>query len=243
MIPKIIHYCWFGQNPLPPLALVCISSWKKYLPEYEIKEWNETNFDIGITCYTQEAYAAKKYAFVSDYARFWILYKYGGVYFDTDVEVIKSMDDILVRGSFMGCEKNGGKEMIAVAPGLGMAAIPKLEIYKEILALYENLHFVEKGILNTKTVVEYTTELLIKRGLKNISGIQSLDGLIIYPVQYFCPFNYENKDLVITEFTYSIHHYSASWITPYMRLKLRISKILGKKITSFIVKMKRKLKE
>lgn len=105
------------------------------------------------------------------------------------------------------------------------------------------MHFVEKGILNTKTVVEYTTELLIKRGLKNISGIQYLDGLIIYPVEYFCPFNYENKDLVITEFTYSIHHYSASWITPYMRLKLRISKILGKKITSFIVKMKRKLKE
>ena len=110
MIPKIIHYCWFGRNPLPELAQKCIASWKKYLPDYEIKEWNEDNFDVNIIPYTAEAYAAKKYAFVSDYARFWILYKYGGIYFDTDVEVIRPIDDIIAKGNFMGCETDARGE-------------------------------------------------------------------------------------------------------------------------------------
>ena len=104
MIPKIIHYCWFGGNPLPELAIKCIESWKKYLPDYEIKEWNESNFDINCCAYVREAYEAKKWAFVSDYARFWILYQHGGLYFDTDVELIKSIDDLIVKGAFMGCE-------------------------------------------------------------------------------------------------------------------------------------------
>jgi len=102
MIPKIIHYCWFGRNPLPASALKCIYSWRKFLPNYEIKEWNEDNFDVNIIPYTREAYEAKKYAFVSDYARFYILYHYGGLYFDTDVEIIKPMDDIVERGNFYG---------------------------------------------------------------------------------------------------------------------------------------------
>ena len=119
MIPKIIHYCWFGRNPLPELAQKCIASWRKYLPDYEIKEWNEDNFDVNMIPYTAEAYKAKKYAFVSDYARFWILYKYGGLYFDTDVEVIKPMDDIIARGPFMGCENEAGKgaTKLGVNPG------------------------------------------------------------------------------------------------------------------------------
>ena len=104
-IPKIIHYCWFGRSPLPELAKKCIASWRKYFPDYEIKEWNEDNFDVNSILYTSQAYQAKKYAFVSDYARFWILYMYGGLYFDTDVEVIRPMDDIIQRGPFMGCEK------------------------------------------------------------------------------------------------------------------------------------------
>ena len=117
MIPKIIHYCWFGRNPLPELAQKCIASWKKYLPDYEIKEWNEDNFDVNIIPYTAEAYAAKKYAFVSDYARFWILYKYGGIYFDTDVEVIRPIDDIIAKGNFMGCETDAsGSDAASVAP-------------------------------------------------------------------------------------------------------------------------------
>ena len=127
MIPKVIHYCWFGRNPLPPFAVKCIESWKKFLPGYEIKEWNEDNFDVNIIPYTQEAYEARKYAFVSDYARFYILYHHGGIYFDTDVEVIKSIDDIIERGAFMGCENEAkpGATALAVAPGLGLGCNPR----------------------------------------------------------------------------------------------------------------------
>ena len=128
MIPKIIHYCWFGRGPLPELAQKCIASWKKYLPDYEIKEWNEDNFDVNIIPYTAEAYKAKKYAFVSDYARFWILYKFGGIYFDTDVEVIRPIDDIVERGNFMGFETdpsltNDDASKASVAPGLGKLVV------------------------------------------------------------------------------------------------------------------------
>ena len=105
MIPKVIHYCWFGRNPLPESAVKCIDSWRKFMPDYEIKEWNEDNFDVNAIPYTAEAYQMKKYAFVSDYARFWILYQYGGLYFDTDVELIKPIDDIVEKGPFMGIEE------------------------------------------------------------------------------------------------------------------------------------------
>lgn len=136
MIPKIIHYCWFGRNPLPPEAEKCIASWRKYLPDYEIKEWNEDNFDVNIIPYTAEAYEVEKYAFVSDYARFWILYKYGGVYFDTDVEVIRPMDDILAKGNFMGFETDpDGKirNVMSVNPGLGLGVVSGLGLMKKCL--------------------------------------------------------------------------------------------------------------
>ena len=141
MIPKVIHYCWFGRGEKPALALKCIESWKKHLPDYEIKEWNEDNFDVNIIPYTKEAYQAKKYAFVSDYARIWILHKYGGIYFDTDVEVIKPMDDILQNGAFMGCEIDGGNNQIAINPGLAIVASPNNPIYDDILNVYSNLNF------------------------------------------------------------------------------------------------------
>ena len=108
MIPKIIHYCWFGRNPLPKSAMRCIESWRKYFPDYEIKEWNEDNFDVNMLPFTQEAYKMRKFAFVSDVARFWILYRYGGLYFDTDVEVIRPMDDIVAQRAFMGIEVECG---------------------------------------------------------------------------------------------------------------------------------------
>ena len=148
MIPKTIHYCWFGRNQLPPLAIKCIESWKRYLPDYEIKEWNEDNFDVNIIPYTREAYAVKKYAFVSDYARFWILYKYGGLYFDTDVEIIKPLDDIIARGPFMGCEKDAmsdGATALAVAPGLRQGVKPRHRLYKEKVGLYGTIELVGAG--------------------------------------------------------------------------------------------------
>ena len=216
MIPKIIHYCWFGHNPLPELAQKCIASWKKYLPDYEIKEWNESNFDVNIIPYTAEAYKAKKYAFVSDYARVWIFYKYGGLDFDTDVEVIKNMDDIIAKGPFMGCEneaKAGATPVqLGVAPGLGL--------YKEILDDYDKSHFLkETGEYNMRTVVWRTVEILSNHGLQNVSSVQYVAGVYIYPKEYFCPKNYRTGQMVITQNTRSIHWYDASWVSKERKIK------------------------
>ena len=238
MIPKIIHYCWFGGSPLPKLAQDCIASWKKYLPEYEIKEWNESNFDINIIPYTAEAYKNHKYAFVSDYARFWVLYNYGGLYFDTDVEVIRPMDDIIARGPWMGCEKEACDTSVAsVAPGLGLGVNPGLGLYKELLNLYATLHFKnEDGSLNLKTIVEYTTEMLCNYGLKQTNDIQECAGIWVYPKEYFCPKDYYTGKINITNNTCSIHHYDASWVSQEKRFALSLERrlrFLPKRIASY----------
>lgn len=214
MIPKIIHYCWFGRNPLPDSAQKCIALWRKFLPDYEIKEWNEDNFDVNVIPYTQEAYEAKKYAFVSDYARFWILYHYGGLYFDTDVEVIKPFDDIVERGPFMGFELDGsnGTTTVGVAPGLGLGATIGLDLYKLLLEKYATLRFKNPdGSLNQKTIVAYTTEVLLAEGLQSEGGMQKVAGVWIYPADYFNPMDEFTGRLHITENTHSIHWYSNSW--------------------------------
>jgi hypothetical protein len=209
MIPKIIHYCWFGGNPLPELAQKCIASWRKCFPYYEIKEWNEANYDVHKISYTSEAYNAKKYAFVSDYARFDILYQYGGIYFDTDVEVIKPFENILKNGGFMGFESLG-----SVAAGLGIGCNAGLGVIYEILGFYSGIHFLNTdGSYNMHTVVEYVTEILKKHGLKMENTIQHFDGFTVYPIEYFCPFSLRDYSLNITDNTHSIHHYEASWIS------------------------------
>lgn len=214
MIPKVIHYCWFGRNPLPESAIKCINSWRKYFPDYEIKEWNEDNFDVNIIPYTSEAYEAKKYAFVSDYARFWILYNYGGLYFDTDVEIIKQMDDIVDQGPFLGIEINSaqGKHPL-VNPGLGIGAFKNMVLYKVILDHYSSLHYLlENGSQNQVTVVKYTTNILIEFGLKPCDDLQLVDEIWIYPSDYFNPFDDNTGRLHITENTRSIHWYSKTWL-------------------------------
>jgi hypothetical protein len=217
MIPKIIHYCWFGGNPLPELAQKCIGSWKKYFPDYEIKEWNESNYDVHKIAYIDEAYRAKKYAFVSDYARFDILYQYGGIYFDTDVEVIKPFDDILAHGGFMGVESIG-----KVAAGLGIGCNAGLGIVYQILDFYARLHFINSdGTYNLHTVVEYVTAILEKNGLKEENTIQCLDDLTVYPIEYFCPISFKTGQIKITENTHSIHHYDGSWLSKYMKQLLK----------------------
>lgn len=207
MIPKVIHYCWFGGNPLPDMAKKCIASWKTFFPDYEIKEWNESNFDFQVCDYMKEAYEAKKWAFVSDYARFWILYHFGGLYFDTDVEVIRDMKEIVERGSFMGCE-----DVNKVSAGLGLGAEPGLLLYREILEYYDTVHFRNAdGTLNEQTVVAYVTDIMKKHGYEEKERIQEVDGVFVYPAEYFCPLNYGTGKLHVTENTVSIHHYSASW--------------------------------
>lgn len=219
-----------------------IESWRSYCPDYEIKKWDETNFDIHCCEYVYEAYQAKKWAFVSDYARFKILYEYGGVYFDTDVELIKSIDEILENGPFMGIEVM--KEKNVIATGLGLASNPRHELYKEILEQYDKIHFRnEDGSLNQKTVVEYVTEILTIHGWENKNSLQNIKGINIYPSDYFGPMNCLTGEICITNNTISIHHYSGSWLDNKHKAKNIVKKMAGPKLTSLVIKIKNKLRE
>ena len=226
MIPKCIHYCWFGGNPLPDDVLHCIASWKKYLPDFEIKQWNETNFDLNCCDYVSEAYRAKKWAFVSDYVRFWILYNYGGLYFDTDVEVIKPMEDLVEKGPFMGEEAGSPSNRTSECnPGLGLAATSGLGLYKEILDYYSTQHFLNPdGSINQETVVTKVSNVLRGHGFKGDGSIECIDGIYVYPPEYFCPMNYVTGKTKITENTRSIHHYSATWHSGLEELIVRIER-------------------
>lgn len=242
-IPKIIHYCWFGRKPLPPEALRCIESWRKYCPDYRIVEWNEDNFDVAVCRYTKQAYKAKKYAFVSDYARFDILYRHGGLYFDTDVELLQSMDDILARGAFLGCEQDGADGRIAVNPGLGMGAPAELPIYRKALDEYLMRPFLnEDGSPDTTTIVTYTTNLLKANGLENTTGLQLVAGIWIYPEEYFCPINYRTGVKTFTANTHSIHHYAATWHTGHQRAVGKLTKIIGEQKMQRIVTLLHRLR-
>lgn len=228
MIPKVIHYCWFGGNELPEKARKCIESWKKFCPDCEIKEWNEQNFDLNCCDYVREAYQAKKWAFVSDYARFQILYDHGGLYFDTDVEVIRPLDELLEKGPYMGFEE--GKRTRAgmnyqVNPGLGLACEPGMPLIREVLDYYQTIHFLdENGGQNTTTIVQYTTDILKKHGLENKPEIQYVAGIYLYPPEFFCPMDFNTGKMNITENTHSIHHFMATWFTGLDWLILKIER-------------------
>ena len=224
VIPKVIHYCWFGGNPLPELAQKCLASWKKFLPDYEIKEWNERNFDVYQAPYIAEAYRLKKYAHVSDYARFWILYHYGGVYFDTDVEVIRSLDDILAKGSFIGFECQEGTPYDNpngnLNPGLGMAVPPKHPFIGIMLNFYNHHHFVKWNGRNSGNITLKVTRFLDYDHKEILEGgIVRVSDLLVYPIEYFCPLNYYTGEKNITENTRTIHHYMASWVKKGNRLQ------------------------
>lgn len=232
MIPKVIHYCWFGGNPFPELAEKCIASWRKFFSEYEIKEWNESNFDVNCCEYVREAYREKKWAFVSDYARYWILFNYGGIYFDTDVEVIKSLEDIVEAGSFMGTEKDFDAQRVsgdyvAVNSGLGMGIEKGNEVIGELLKEYESVHFIQNtGSYDlSNTVVLRTTNRFISYGFDNKAHtVQTVKGITIYPKDYFAPMNYYTGEISITENTRTIHHYLATWLNPREKQIMEIKK-------------------
>lgn len=220
-IPKIIHYCWFGGKPLPELAQNCISSWKKYCAGYKIIEWNETNVDISCCDYVREAYKAKKWAFVSDYVRFKILYEQGGIYLDTDVELIQPIDDIVENGAFLCFEEGPG---LMVAPGLGMAAEPGMMLYKEILENYHATHFCYDENGKYLTVVERITSILQKYAALSERKVCHVVGVNIYPPEYFCPLNFYTGRMCITENTRSIHYYTASWFSKEQKKIISIRK-------------------
>lgn len=237
MIPKIIHYCWFGNNTLPEKALRCIESWRKYCPNYEIKCWDETNFDCECCDYVREAYKEKKWAFVSDFARFKILYDYGGLYFDTDVEIIRPLNELVAKGPFMGCEQE--KDDISINPGLGLAANSRMDVYKKILEHYEKEKFLRNdGTYDSKTVCARVTEILSKDGFKGNREIEFIDGIYIYPPEFFAPKNFLDGKIKLTENTVSIHHYDATWYEPEEKISYKIeqklNRIFGKRIGMFV---------
>jgi hypothetical protein len=207
MIPKVINYCWFGGKEHPQTLKNCILSWMKYCPDYKIVEWNESNFDISLLKYTRQAYDEKMWAFVSDYARLKVLFDYGGVYVDTDVEILRNIDDLLNNKAFMGFQDDLG-----VNTGLICGSIPNLAIIGELAREYETLEFLNtNGDYNITSCVEYQTQILEKHGLVKENIMQLVEGIKIYPTEYFCPFNIFTGKLNITELTYSLHKFEGSW--------------------------------
>ena len=222
MIPEVIYYCWFGGTPLPPLAERCIASWRRFLPDYEIIRLDESNFNVNAIPYTAQAYAAGKYAFVSDYARFSILHDNGGLYFDTDVELLKPIDDIIATGPFMGCESDSQP---LVNPGLVMGAEAGMDFYADMLKRYSELSFLDSnGNRNKETVVGITTSMLSERGLTVSDAIRTVVGINIYPKEYFCPTSFMNRRPDLTENTRTIHHYAGTWLDEIDRKAVSIGR-------------------
>ena len=210
MIPKIIHYCWFGGKDIPEEYKHYIETWKKYCPDYQIKEWNEKNFDLSISDYAKEAYEQKKWAFVSDYARLKIIYDEGGIYLDTDVELLKPLDGLLNEKCFLAAEKTG-----YIATGLGFGAEKKNEVIRLLLDEYSNRHFVGKnGVYDHTACPKRNTKPLQKYGYKfSPNEILRVKEAIVFPPSYFDSMDAMSGKIKISENTYALHHYSASWIS------------------------------
>lgn len=229
MIPKIIHYCWFGGNPLPELAQKCIESWKKYCPDYEIKRWDETNFDLNYNDYVREAYDAKKWAFVTDVVRLYALVNYGGIYMDTDVEVLKPLDEFLKYEAFSGFESERD-----IPTGI-MASEKDQELFKELLDEYTGAHFLKSDDTYDKTTnVTRITDTCLKYGFAPNNQLQAVKGFTLFPKDYFCPKDYRTRITTITENTYTIHHFDGSWLSEEDKLaivlRVKYQKFMSKRI-------------
>ncbi len=206
MIPKMIHYCWFGHGKKSELIQYCIRSWEKYLSDYEIHEWNEDNFDVNMSPYLQQAYAAKKWAFVADYARLWILNQYGGIYLDTDIEILKPLDPLLEMQCFVGFE---AKDMVNAAV---MGATAQNKVVRTLLHDYSNANFLnEQGKRISPTIPIVLTQELMKQGLKLNGNMQKLSEVTVYPQSIFYPNNFLFIWGRTPQKTYTIHHAEQSW--------------------------------
>ena len=216
MIPKTIHYCWFGRGEKPKLAEKCIASWKKYCPDYEIIEWNEDNFDVYMNGYTRMCYEQKKYAFLSDYVRLLVVAEHGGIYFDTDVELLKSVDPLLEHPAWFGFEN-----LQFVATGLGFGAEAGNPVVRAMLAEYAPLLEGDQGVIGCPTL---NTRALVKHGLKLDGTYQALEHAVVYPVEYFNPYDDPTGRLNKTKNTYSVHWYAKSWLSKGAILRSTITK-------------------
>lgn len=243
LIPKIIHYCWFGRNPLPELAVKCFESWKKHCPDYKIIEWNEANFDINYNDYVKEAYEAKKWAFVSDVARLYALVYRGGIYMDTDVEVLKPLDSLLELEAFSGFESDN-----KIPTGL-MACKKGHPLFEKMLKDYDGNHFINSdGSYDLTTNVVRLTNLLKRYGLVLNNKKQSVAGFALFPKDYFCAKDWATGNVFTTENTFTIHHFAGSWLSKEEKETLRLQKLLARilpisialHIVKFIIVLKNK---
>lgn len=225
-IPKVIHYCWFGGGKMPALAEKCIKSWKKYCPDYEIVCWNEDNFDINQNRYMKEAYEAGKWAFVSDYARLKVLYEEGGIYLDTDVEIIKPIDALIEKNGYMGFDDCG-----IISTGLGFACEKGNELVGALLKDYDDISFIlPDGSYDLTPCPDRNTKVMKSLGFEPDGKKQIFMGIQILPEDYLCPMKFYTGKKKITKNTYSIHHFCASWTSPTSKRTTFIKRIIGVKL-------------
>ncbi len=237
MIPRIIHYCWFGRGPLPELAIKCIKSWHTYMPDYEYKLWNEDNFNVNSIPYTKEAYECGKYAFVTDYVRLYALYTLGGIYMDTDVEVLKPYDDLLNLPGFTGYE---GSKTHPPVTGT-MASEPGHPWVKEQLDAYNGIHFTDDdGNMNLMTNTTRIARIMRAGGFVQDGKKQVYKDMHIFPVEYFCP-RQTTGEILITDNTYCDHRFMRTWENNANGLKSKFLSLFPSKMRIYIIKLKRSL--
>jgi len=222
LIPKIIHYCWFGNNNKPKKVKKNIASWKFFFPNYKIIEWNENNTDLNENEYVQAAYRKRQWAFLSDFVRMKALQMYGGIYFDTDVEVLKPFPkEILELNAFTGFEDGS----LLVSPGLVFASQPDNEIVARLVKSYKNDQFVVTRVSKMMTINKRITNLLKNDGLEQNDCLQVVDGITVFPSRVFCGYDTDKRRVRVYKETLSVHHYDASWFPWYMKLKLNLGTI------------------
>ena len=237
MIPRKIHYCWFGYGKMSPLIMGCIATWHKHMPDWEFKLWDENNFDINSIPYTAEAYAAGKYAFVSDYVRLWALYQEGGVYMDVDFEVYRSFDNLLCNKAFAGIE---GSKHNPVMMGI-CASEPHGQWVAEMLAAYQKRHFLKPdGTPDLTTNVQFVTAIMTTNGFRQDGTEPSYRDLHIFPVDYFSP-RQTTGEYIITKNTYCEHKGLSSWSNHTGNWKNKFLSLVGQKNKIRLIKLKRKL--
>ena len=232
MIPKIIHYCWFGCKDLPSDAKACIESWKKYCPDYNIIEWNESNFDIECHLFVKKAYESKAWAFVSDYARLKVVYENGGVYFDTDVELLKNIDFLLKNKCYIGIQQ---AEQLCTT-GLGFGAEKENVVVRAMLEKYNDVEF----RLDNKEGIAcpwLNHSVISQLGQIDFENINYLKEITIYPPRFFDPLSAGRSRNLLCEDTVSIHHYAASWTSGVNRFKRKLIRTIGEERVFYIARL------